>query len=277
MQAVEQPAPPLPGSPIHAAARFISLEPGLYAVEVHAEHRVTLDTRFTLPCIHIDAAPSSAGRATFKILGEQPFAAAGEPAAYLRVEDETAALMLTVYRLAVGMRPPELRIMRIRGLDNKEAPGALPSEPLSLLVHVQRTGDLRAPGGAWAGLPGSHSVVEGFAIEPRAPLSAADIEYQAVLGQEWTTPWFEGGEFCGSRGLALPILGLRMRLKPEAAARHTLTYWARFAGSPEEVHAADGGLCVSGSAPLEALRVTITPRPAPAGPARKRRRGFRNG
>jgi hypothetical protein len=36
-----------------------------------------------------------------------------------------------------------------------------------------------------------------------------DIEYQAVLGRGWLSPWIEGGKFCGSRGMALPCWASR--------------------------------------------------------------------
>ena len=48
-------------------------------------------------------------------------------------------------------------------------------------------------------------------------IAPEDIEYQAVLGRNWLSPWVEGGKFCGSRGMALPLLGLKVRLKGAAA------------------------------------------------------------
>ena len=58
---------------------------------------------------------------------------------------------------------------------------------------------------------------KGFAIAPVADGPAEDIEYQAVLGRGWLSPWVEGGQFCGSRGMALPMLGLRVRLRGAGA------------------------------------------------------------
>ncbi len=62
-----------------------------------------------------------------------------------------------------------------------------------------------------------HATTEGVAPQ--------DLEYQAVLGRGWLSPWIEGGKFCGSRGMALPLLGLNVRLKGEAAKTHECTYF----------------------------------------------------
>ena len=56
------------------------------------------------------------------------------------------------------------------------------------------------------------------------------IEYQAALGLEWDTPWFHPDEFCGSRGMTLPLLGLRIRVLGDAAQTHAVRYWASFCG-----------------------------------------------
>ena len=58
----------------------------------------------------------------------------------------------------------------------------------------------------------------GSRLRPVGGIPADDIEYQAVLGRGWMSPWVEGGQFCGSRGMALPILGLRVRLRGASAA-----------------------------------------------------------
>jgi hypothetical protein len=49
-----------------------------------------------------------------------------------------------------------------------------------------------------------------------------------VLGRDWLSPWVEGGKFCGSRGMALPLLGLKLRLKGAAAEEYHCSYMASF-------------------------------------------------
>jgi hypothetical protein len=84
------------------------------------------------------------------------------------------------------------------------------------------------------GEPGSKAWIEGFGLTP-AGIELDDIEYQAVLGRGWLSPWVEGGKFCGSRGMALPLLGIRIRLKGAAADAFDCRYAATFvdAASPD--------------------------------------------
>jgi hypothetical protein len=90
-----------------------------------------------------------------------------------------------------------------------------------------------------------------------------------VLGRDWLSPWVEGGGYCGSRGMALPLLGLSLRLKGAAARTHECAVTATFVDGTtvgpitgEEVAQAPS------LAPLEAFLVELRPRSArPARPA----------
>jgi hypothetical protein len=72
-------------------------------------------------------------------------------------------------------------------------------------------------GGVWAMAPGG-GAIEGFAVRTEADL----LEYQAILGREWASPWMGAGEFCGSRGLALPLIGVRVQARPAHAERYSV-------------------------------------------------------
>ncbi|MFT8423262.1 MAG: hypothetical protein ABF665_17420, partial [Gluconacetobacter sp.] len=129
-----------------------------------------------------------------------------------------------------------------------------------LTAHIQRRGDVAASLMDWMGTPGSRNWIEGFAIAPAHLITTEDIEYQAVLGRGWLSPWASGGQFCGSRGMALPILGLRVRLKPQAAGRYHCRVWASFTDGSRVGPVTDGGVAEAESAaPLEAFRVEIVP------------------
>ncbi len=133
-----------------------------------------------------------------------------------------------------------------------------------LLAHVQGVGDLFADAQGWAGRAGSGAPLEGFSVTAEG-VAAEEIEYQAILGDQWNTPWTRGGGFCGSRGMALPILGFRVRLVAAAAERLDCRYWGAFVGRGEVGPLGDGAACQAGPAFLEALRIVVTPR-APAAP-----------
>ncbi len=92
----------------------------------------------------------------------------------------------------------------------------------------------------------------------RDGLKAGDIEYQAVLGRGWLSPWIEGGKFCGSRGMALPLLGLKVRLKGNAAKTHECTYSATFVDGSSVGPVPGGETCEAETlAALEAFHLVI--------------------
>ena len=135
---------------------------------------------------------------------------------------------------------------------------ALSAEEADVVAHIQRTGDVLAKFGEWIGTRGSQSWIEGFSLTPHDGIKPTDIEYQAVLGRGWLSPWIEGGKFCGSRGMALPLLGLKVRLKGAAASTHECSYAATFVDGGSVGPVPAGETCESESlAALESFQVTI--------------------
>jgi hypothetical protein len=139
-----------------------------------------------------------------------------------------------------------------------------------ITAHVQVSGDIAARLGEWVGTQGSKHWVEGFAIAPQEQIRPGDIEYQAVLGRGWLSPWAEGGQFCGSRGMSLPILGLRVRLRGEAAETHDCAVTATFVDGTK-IGPLDNGEPAQAEtlSPLEAFLVVVTPRAGAAGQTAK--------
>ena len=130
-----------------------------------------------------------------------------------------------------------------------------------IVAHIQGRADVLARLGEWMGEPGSKRWIEGFAIAPKTVIGGGDIEYQAVLGRGWLSPWAEGGQYCGSRGMSLPILGLRVRLRGEAADRFDCAVTASFTDGTKVGPLDNGEPCQSESlAPLEAFQLSIVPR-----------------
>ena len=97
---------------------------------------------------------------------------------------------------------------------------------MNIMAHIQSRGDVGALFGDWLGEPGSNNWIEGFAITAPDGVAVANFTYQAVLGRGWLSPWVEAGQYCGSRGMALPLLGLRIRLGGEAAEQYEISYSA---------------------------------------------------
>jgi hypothetical protein len=149
------------------------------------------------------------------------------------------------------------------------------AEAADVVVHIQGVGDQPAQINEWAGAKGSRRWIEGFSLTPHQTIAPSDIEYQAVLGRGWLSPWIEGGKFCGSRGMALPLLGLKVRLKGPAAKTYECSYSASFVDGSAIGPVSGGETCEAESlAALEAFQIAIQPRggaaasaPAPKSPA----------
>ena len=271
LAAAPEPEPPQPASDevrLDVSAQLITLEPGLFSVELHADDAAMTEAGMVLPSARIDPLPPNGeARAYLSTLSETPLLLPGTHPAFLRVARGRVPVLLTIYKLA-GAPPPRLRITTVKqdgapGPATRATPtasSALPSLPLTITAHLAGHGDITAPGGAWAEAPTSQAAIEGFAITLGAPIDGAELEYQAVLGQDWVSPWMPAGEFCGSRQLALALLGVRVRLRGPRAARYRCHVWGRFDG--QEIGPAENGdACESNGAALQALRVAITERP----------------
>ena len=266
-----------------ATAQYLSFEPGLYAVDFSAPQSSSTDVGLHLPCLRLEAIPPSgrqAGRAFVSTVSEGGWIWRGTDPTFVLAVGGPAGVVLTIYKASDGMPSPQVRIRHIGGHEmapgqQPRAPRPLPAEaaiaaptpepvpsaaPLSQLVHVRGVGDVKTTGIGWTGRPGSGAPVEGFAIMPIGTIGNDALEYQAVLGNNWNTPWFPAGEFCGSRGLALELLGFRLRLTDTVSEQYECAYWGSFVGKGIIGPIGDGEVCEAEGAPLEAIRVVVTPR-----------------
>ena len=196
-------------------------------------------------------------------------------AALVRVARGPSQVLVTVYQApnAAPETAPRLQVMRLGG--EQPAGGArpastaqvvapaIPGDAAEVVAHVQRTGDQASRINEWAGERGSGKWIEGFSLAPQDGIKPSDIEYQAVLGRGWLSPWIEGGKFCGSRGMALPLLGLKVRLKGAAAKSHACSYSATFVDGSAVGPVPGGETCeAEGLAAMEAFQVSISRRGA---------------
>ncbi len=101
-----------------------------------------------------------------------------------------------------------------------------------LSAHVSLRGDLQAARGDWICGPGAPGRIEGIEVRPLA--GSLPVEYQVATGGRsggWTG-WFPAGSYAGSRGKAQPLIGIRLRVRPDAAAGLALDAEAAFLGAP---------------------------------------------
>ena len=265
---------------LKVSGHLMVLDPGLFCVS-QMPGAAPPDALSGLPGVRLSLPPGPGSRpeavriSTFR---DDGWLEGRDGAALVRVIGGPAHLLVTVYQApnATPEMAPRLQVMRL-GADPGDATSAVQPvvgrsavpENAELLVHVQRTGDVGVKFGEWAGTKGSGLWIEGFGLIPRIGITAADIEYQAVLGRGWLSPWIEGGKFCGSRGMALPLLGVKVRLKGDAAKTHRCSYSASFVDGTSIGPIPGGETCEAPSlAALEALQVVVEPRDSEAEPVK---------
>ena len=258
-------APPLAldmVQPLKVSGHLMSLPAGLFCIVNEPG-----ESKIGLPGIRISPPPQ--GNADIEIAGFRPdgWLAASGDAALVRISRGPAQILVTIYQSPNESDAPKLQVRQlIGGVDAtvQSPPQAVTpaqSTKMDVMAHIQSRGDVGARFGNWLGEPGGGNWIEGFAIAAPEGIEPRDFSYQAVLGRGWLSPWVEAGQYCGSRGMALPLLGLRVRLQREAAQRFELSCSASFIdGSTAGPMGSDETCEGVKLAPLEAIQVTLTPR-----------------
>jgi hypothetical protein len=261
---------------LKVSGHLMTLETGLFCV-FQAPDSPAANDRSGLPGVRISLPPGPAGRpeaVSISTFRDDGWMNGRDAAALVRVASGPAQVLVTVYQAPTAPpdTAPRLQVMRLGGDAGVIGPGArpmaaaVPPGDADIVVHVQGAGDTPANIGDWAGIRGSRQWIEGFSLKPRDGIKAGDVEYQAVLGRGWLSPWIEGGKFCGSRGMALPLLGLKIRLKGNVAKTHACNYSATFVDGSAIGPVPGGETCEAESlAALEAFQLVITRRGGRAG------------
>ena len=256
---------------LQVSAHLMTLDAGLFCV-FQSPGSPAPDPGTGLPGVRITPPPGLVGRP--EAVSVSTFREDGwlnGTAALVRVTDGTAQILVTIYQHKGLDAAPRLQVLRLSGeptsapaAETAAAPAAAPSPAPAnpdVMAHIQRSGDVGCALGEWLGVQGSGQWIEGFGLAPRPGLAPDDLEYQAVLGRNWLSPWVESGKFCGSRGMALPLLGFKVRLKGTAAKTLDCTYSATFVDGTQIGPVRGGEICEAESlAALEAFRIVIVPR-----------------
>ena len=146
-------------------------------------------------------------------------------------------------------------------------PDGAPSEtdevPVQISAHIRERGDRRFTGVPWAGRVGPGQWIESFSIQPLNGLGPQDIEYKGLTAQGFETPWITNDQMCGTRGMAVPLVGFAVRLKAGAqAAAYDCEYGGYFQSGTIAGPFRNGAPCRSSVAsdPLEGLQIRIVRR-----------------
>ena len=259
------------------AAHTLLLRKGTYCIYVVAVTSGLTDAQ--LPGLGVSAAPGEQDN-TLELarLSGEPWLRRVGDALLLRVHAPQIRLLLTSYNTAraVGATPPKIEIQRLDTPPQVAAAVAAPVEnrAADVIVHVRNRGDIRGQFGSWVGdLEGSRWI-EGFTIAPPTTVEVPDLQYQAVLGKGWTSPWVAAGEYCGTRGLQIPIQGLRLRIGDDGRKEASvLAVSLRYADGSMQEALPVGALCaLDPLQPVIALRVDIVAATEPKAGGRAARR-----
>lgn len=249
---------------LKVSAHLMALEPGVFCIFQQPGSPAAGPDG--LPGVRVSLPPGQIrpDAVTISTYRQDGWLNGGDGAALVRVNHGPAQVLVTIYQVpgSPAELAPRLQVLRL-GSEAGPTPAAtampvqLPPDA-EIVAHVQRTGDVAGKLGGWIGTRGSRLWIEGFGVNPRGEIEPDQIEYQAVLGRGWQSPWIEGGKFCGSRGMALPLLGLRVRLKDPAAATHDVSVEASFVDGSSAGPVGDGEACEAESlAALESFQITV--------------------
>jgi GT2 family glycosyltransferase len=95
------------------------------------------------------------------------------------------------------------------------AANAAANPPLSFQIaaHIRTRGDMIFADAPWAGRIAPGLWIESFSVRPLQQFGAGDIEYKALTGSGFETPWISDDQACGTKGMAVPLVGFALRLK----------------------------------------------------------------
>jgi hypothetical protein len=253
---------------LRASAHLMTLDTGTFCL-VNGSGKPPGDL---ISGVRVSATEPSDPNVTIASFRPDGWLTGGGDSALIRVLNGPAQILITIYQpTGIADSAPKLRVLRLSdtapaAAETAEAAPAAAKRPVMVLTeahdiiaHVQRTGDVGRSFGEWVGTPGSQMAIEGFSLTAPADLEPDDLTYQAVLGRGWLSPWAESGQFCGSRGMALPILGLKVKLSDAAAKLYDLSYAASFVDGTRLDDLGSEDACETPSlAALEAMRIELT-------------------
>ncbi|CAI3949732.1 Glycosyltransferase involved in cell wall bisynthesis (RfaB) (PDB:2IV7) [Commensalibacter communis] len=272
---------------LNVNGHLMSLDAGLYCI-YHAPQQAPAD-EFGFPGLRISLPPfKQSAYVSIETFENDGWLGAEKNAALIRISGGPGLILVTVYQNPSSQLPaPKLQVVRLNDAPeivdlNKDAvvPVSTVKEhakmaqqeqqtavtqaktesgnDISIFAHIQRMGDVTVKLGDWIGIPDSKTWIEGFGLNINKYIKPEDIEYQALLGKGWMSPWHQGNQFCGSRGMGLPLCGLGIKLSDEAAKKYHVRLSATFVDGTKVGPVEDETILSAESvAPLEAVRFEL--------------------
>lgn len=210
------------------------MQPGIYILR-HPQRG--------LPPLSVARAPGGLGRveAISTPATQGAILRDGADCIVLHVIDAPVELLVTAFLEHAGAEVPSIKIDRV-GLDTAPAPrtGVAPAKAgkqieisgkgLSIIGHIERTGDVVASEGHPLGKAESNLRLEGFQVMwPDRP-EGVDLAYSIVVEGGGATQIVKTGQFCGTRGEARRITEVTFSLMGPRAEQYQLDGTAFFSG-----------------------------------------------
>jgi hypothetical protein len=275
---------------LSASVQVLPLPPGLYlfSVKAAATSEVAALGKLRVPAMHVGLGPGVRSEHIEFIAGpstEGAWLFAQEDLLVARVNGAGATMILPSVR-APGGDVLSIKVERLDGRSEAAMPVmAAAAAPVPALkaaedspdrvvalkigAHIRARGDMSFVDAPWAGRVASGLWIESFSINPLERLDVQDIEYKALTGSGFETPWLSEGKMCGTRGVSVPLVGFAVRLKsgPQGAA-YDCEYSGYFKSGTTVGPLRNGAPCRSTVAndPLEGIQVHIRKRQATTKP-----------
>jgi GT2 family glycosyltransferase/glycosyltransferase involved in cell wall biosynthesis len=247
------------GSPIIATPQELALAPGFYAITVLRGGRPQQPVHMTVPSIQVTTPPVSSPLVEMLCSHAGGWLTQLGDTILLKVGGQATVLLTSYKSSQPDADALDIQISRVDAPHGAILPTPAPLPKVNVVAHIQKLGDQTFSGGDWAGAVGQNLWIEGFAIVPESGLAPEDIEYKGVAANGWETPWFTAGAFCGTRGQAVPMIGVGIRLRAAVAERFDCICEAAFVGGSRSGSSRDGAVCRSDviGAPLEGFRLSF--------------------
>lgn len=237
---------------------LVTLQPGIHILR-HPKRN--------LPPLSVSRAPDSAGNTGQIEILSTPMTHGtilrdGRDCIVVHVIEAPVALLVAAYLEHAGATVPALRIDQV-GLDagQEQSVTTVPDKAsrsieisgkgVSIIGHIERTGDVVASEGQSLGDPSSSLRLEGFQVMwPDRP-EGVDIAYGIAVEGSGVTPIVSTGKFCGTKGEARRISEVTFALIGPNAKEYQLNGAAHFSGGFQVP--VSSGMALSGPSGLEHL------------------------
>lgn len=235
---------------------LVTLKPGMYILR---------HPKVGMPPLSISRTPYGAGK--FEVISTPGTQGAilrdGSDCIVMHVFEAPVEILVTAYLDQAGGVAPTLKIDQI-GLDvpriAQESVLATSSSPkpieisgtgISVIGHIERTGDVVVSDGKQLGQFGSNLRLEGFQVMwPDKPVGV-DLVYGLTLEGGDSTPMVGVGQFCGTRNMARRVTEVTFALTGPEAPKYQLEGIAHFSGGFQTPIVS--GIALTGPSGLEHL------------------------